>query len=166
MTYFRENLTYDTETNFHYVFSITGQTTAAFTVVMTTDEMLIPQGSIVEWEAVVTNLGGGYNANTFTFTCPEEGHYYFTVNVGAINANRAQSAVFELLYDNNESEAVVTSAMARTGDWGHGAGTASATINCSSGGKVRVRCASYFDGRDCEIMGGPWRPTTFSGFLL
>ena len=105
---------------------------------------------LIPYTTVITNIGGHYNPDTYTFVCPYRGVYVFTVSTNAYN----DQLVGELY--KNDQLLIRTFANEDFRD----SATASVVTECEMRDSVYVY--AYTGGEfDCY-----WSPAHFSGYLL
>ena len=65
---------------------------------------VVNEGSILPYNIVSQNVGGGFNSNTHTFTCPVEGRYIFSVGFYTNNNNNytVDLKINDVTYDRHE----------------------------------------------------------------
>ena len=106
---------------------------------------------VVPWLEVVTNYGGNYKPENYSFVCPYNGVYVFSVTILTLN-DQIRVRVMK-----NDQELFLVYPHGETHDMGSGSGV----VECTSGDVVRV----------VVEVGGRFYATTssyhvFSGFLL
>ena len=135
--------------------------TIAFTAAISSDFQVFPPLGTIIWEEIITNIGGGFNPGTGIFTCPQDGHYFFSVSVTSNWQNDDMRAEFQIVHNGN---ALVTAPAMAPGTSAQGTATNSAVIDCMNGGQVWIRCRDSFD---CNVNGNDdLQVTSFSGFLI
>ena len=124
---------------------------AAFSAKLSRDKPII-SGQVVSFDDVISNFGGHYNNETYTFTCPVQGVYMFSMAITELAETHARG----ILYRNDD--ALIRS----TADNGGFFDSASATVvtECNEGDQVYV--ISDQDG----ICDGDRSPSHFTGYLV
>ena len=108
-------------------------------------------GTIIQFDDVLTNIGGFFNADTGIFTCPVDGLYYFFVSLFSDNDINITGA----LYVDGTMKVEMHST-----NYGGNHGVTSLVTECYMFQAVWVEC--YGDGG--TIPGS--RRTSFSGLIL
>ena len=112
----------------------------------------ISSGEVVSFNHVISNFGGHYSNETYTFTCPVHGVYMFSMTM----TEHDQTHVRGILYRNDD--ALIRSTADNGGDFD----SASATVvtECNAGDQVYVTA-------DLEgIFDGDRSPSHFTGYLV
>lgn len=110
----------------------------------------------VDFDNVITNIGGAYSRNTGTFTCPKVGVYVFAWTVHASTRYIDTQLV--------RNGALVGETMAGDSNTYSGIGTGVVVVQLSQGDEVWVRIAEFYPAT--TVIRGDIRATEFSGFIL
>ena len=122
----------------------------AFTA-FNSDRTLHTASEQIEFDGVETNVGGHFNASTFT--CPVDGLYVFSFAIlGDYNYNTEVSLRLD-------GHVVVSGKADRYNNYPHGSNLA--VVSCDVGQEVYLQCE--FSG---YMYSDEFRYVTFSGFLL
>ena len=78
--------------------ALTGIAGVGFMAAKTADQTDAGSGAIITFEAVITNVGGGYDSTTSTFTAPYDGLYHLSAVV--VSASGTTTGVTAKLYKN------------------------------------------------------------------
>ena len=113
-------------------------------------------GSLLNFDGVRTNLGGGYNRGSFT--APVSGCYVFTWNIRCSSCNIPTN----LLVNGNVVGAIDATTYAVNG---HATPTGIVVVQVSAGDTVMVRIASGYTPTN-NLNSNHWHYSTFSGWLL
>lgn len=129
----------------------------AFTVHFTNDAAdngvaLGPQ-QVLKFDSVLTNIGGGYNAQTGIFTAPFSGVYCFFLSV--MSTNTHTSVYIAVVKDGSILDVVFAEGQSDFQDQG----STQVTTHLDSGHQVWARQA----GGDA-VRGGWW--TIFTGYMI
>ena len=113
----------------------------------------IVSGEIVSFDDVISNFGGHYSTDTYTFTCPANGVYSFSMSTNKSSGWAIRGILFR-----NSDELIRAHA---SDDMYRDSASATVVTECSAGDQVFVSVdedTGYFDGTE-----SPWY---FSGYLL
>jgi hypothetical protein len=79
-------------------------TTKVCFIVSRASGTVVNEGSILPYNNISHNVGGGFNSNTHTFTCPVEGRYIFSVGFYTNNNNNytVDLKINDVTYDRHE----------------------------------------------------------------
>ena len=113
-------------------------------------------GDHIEFPEVITNVGGGYNAQQHEFICPTSGIYLFSTSL--VSGWDILNGI-SIVVDGNRMIWPWTDG--RSGNQ-RGQGTAVLMVECQQGQKVWVECQSD----TCIIWDNQDNYCTFSGTLL
>ena len=126
-------------------------TQVLFTATLHTSPPTLARDQALVFDRVLTNVGGGYDASTGTFTSPVSGYFSFEVQVLSQSGKRAE---FHLVLNNSRLCALLAES-------GHAyqSGSCGATVKVKKGDEVKVSAVqqSY-----------PWINdySSFSGHLI
>jgi hypothetical protein len=119
----------------------------------------LQSGDVVIFDDVRHNGGGYYNQTSGEFTCPLEGVYVFSVQVGEVNTKDVELSVYK-----NDANILTTTfteskhATISVADTGH----ALTICHCKNGDKVKAKVTN--PATPSSIQGRP--RTVFAGALL
>ena len=123
----------------------------AFYVHLTDGEYPATEGSIIQYDQVVTNLGNGYNTASGSFTALQHGYYVFTIFFQGVTGHDSDLGILV-----NNSAVCVGDAVSD----GSNQGTCSAIIELQVGDVVNVK-AVYGD----VVLSNIGNMNGFTGFL-
>ena len=127
-----------------------------FTAVLTSHKSL-RQNTIVDYDRIITNVGGAYNERTGIFSCPVAGYYHFEVHAQAAYQND-----YWLQLTVNEKKIFTLGAASSVKAY---RGTSnSGIVKLSSGDQVKV---SSWSTNAAKLWATPdWLDNSFSGRLV
>ena len=139
----------------------------AFYAFLSSDRTIATNAKI-SFDGVKQNEGGHFSPATNTFTCPNEGLYFFswTLNLGSITYPHLDVPLPRAELKKNNAEVLASGAVgnhdnhANGNDLAGGSTSSSAVVFCSVGDEV----ALFSAGPENTLMTGVW--TSFTGFFL
>ena len=141
----------DYEQVFYDCFPFDTTQPVGFSAILTKDTSL-SYGTVVPFDDVISNFGGHYSTQTYSFTCPVHGVYIFSMSINQYDNNNIRGIIYR-----NKDELIRSTAA----DGGYRE-SASATVitECNAGDQVfvSVEFGGNFDG---ELS-----PCHFTGYCL
>ena len=113
-------------------------------------------GQTVNFNAVISNLGGHFNTKTSSFVCPFDGVYFFSLNyLSLFNEGQEDDSQLCIMQDTK----IIACVRSSNNGINHASGFV--IVSCSLGESIWVQSVGTSD-----IAGDENKDTIFSGYLL